>query len=146
METATLVLEIAILIAVILNILKDLFWSKRQKEYYKSITPTKILGDLKSLKELLDSTVEDRDELTETVKELKREIKRLEKEGESRKVETADKLEEHFVQIDFGNLKNIQERFSILNTMNSYQEMDKTIKMLGEQISQIKNVLLTEGS
>ncbi len=131
METTIFWLEVAILAAVILNILKDLFWSKRQKEYYKAITPTKILGNLKSLKELLDSTAEDRDKLTETVKELKQEIERLEKEDKSRKV--ALTVPEP-VRLDFGFLKEIQGNIS--TAMEPYRKVAIQMDELSDKIKE----------
>ncbi len=140
MEKAILVLEIAILVAVILNIFKDLFWSKRQKDYYESITPTKILGDLKSLRELLDNTATERDKLKKTVEELGEEIQRLQEEQKSRKVAIIDtkvttKPQDHL--LIFKPLIDLSKKMSILTSSEYYLEMTERMNAISETLKQV---------
>ena len=113
-QTVFWILQVLILLAVLANIAKDFWWGKRQKEYYESISPTKVLGDLKSLNELLAITVKERNEFAKTNDELKAEIKRLEEENESKKVAKIEQFEEVKLKLDFGHLRDLQNRISSL--------------------------------
>lgn len=79
MNTLELILQIGLLILLGLNIVKEIFWGKRQKEYYESTSAKSVLPQLDAMQELLTRTSSEREKLQIQYKTAQKEIKSLKK-------------------------------------------------------------------